>query len=375
MPDRVIVVGAGLAGLRAAETLRREGYGGELILVGDEVHEPYDRPPLSKQHLSGKWDMDKVWLRREAGVELDLRLGLGATGLDAPAGTITLVDGTDLGFDGLVIATGATPRRLPGFDDAVVLRTLDDARALKAALVPGAKVAVIGAGFIGSEVAATATELGCHVTVVEVLPRPLARVFPPPIGDALAALHTDHGVTLRMGETVADPAELEADVVVLGLGVIPATDWLAGSGLTVDNGVVCDATCAALGGDGHIVAAGDVARWPNELFDGALMRIEHWTNAAEQAEAAARTLLGATEPFAPVPYFWSDLYDVKVQFVGVCSADDDFEVFEGSLADRKFVAGFGRNGRLVGALAFSMPRQLMKYRALVADRAAFAPAQ
>jgi NADPH-dependent 2,4-dienoyl-CoA reductase/sulfur reductase-like enzyme len=162
-------------------------------------------------------------------------------------------------------------------------------------------------------------------------------------------------------------------VVVVGIGVVPNTGWLAGSGLTIDNGVVCDEACAALGSDGSVVAAGDVARWPNGLFDGQLMRVEHWTNAAEQAEAAARTLLGSRESFSPVPYFWSDQYDVKIQFVGTASPDDDFEVLEGDLAGRRFVAGFGRAGRLVGALAFSMPRQLMRYRALVAERAAFPP--
>jgi NADPH-dependent 2,4-dienoyl-CoA reductase/sulfur reductase-like enzyme len=204
-----------------------------------------------------------------------------------------------------------------------------------------------------------------------VLPRPLARVFPQAVGDALADLHRDHGVELRLGESVASADELDADVVVVGIGVVPNTEWLGGSKLTIDNGVVCDETCAAVGGDGRVVAAGDVARWPNALFDGQLMRVEHWTNAAEQAEAAARTLLGNAEPFAPVPYFWSDQYDVKIQFVGIAGSDDDFRVLEGSLAERKFVAGFGREGRLVGALAFSMPRQLMRYRAAIAERAPF----
>jgi NADPH-dependent 2,4-dienoyl-CoA reductase/sulfur reductase-like enzyme len=342
-----------------------------LTLLGDELHEPYDRPPLSKQYLSGKWDMDRVWLRREEGLDFDMRLGVAATGLDVEAGVVTLDDGTALPFDGLVIATGASPRTLPGFEDAIVLRTLDDCRRLQHSLKPRARVAVIGAGFIGSEVAATARELGCEVTIVEVLPRPLARVFPAVIGDVLADLHRQHGVTLRLGETVASADELDADVVVVGIGVAPSTGWLIGSSLTLDNGVVCDATCAALGGGGRVVAAGDVARWPNALFDDELMRVEHWTNAAEQAEAAARTLLGARERFMPVPYFWSDQYDVKIQFVGTCAADDELEVFEGSLEDRKFVAGFGRGGRLVGALALSMPRQLMRYRVAIAERSPF----
>ena len=281
-----------MAGLRAAETLRRDGFGGELILLGDEPHRPYDRPPLSKQYLAGTWDMDRVWLRVEEGVDFDLRLGVAAVGLDVAAGEVALDGGERLAFDGLVIATGASPRTLPGFDDAVVLRTLDDARRLKESLKPGAKVAVVGAGFIGLEVASTAVALGCETTVIEVLPRPLARVFPEPVGDVLADLHRAHGVSLRLGEGVSSAAELDADVVVVGIGVAPGTAWLEGSELQLDNGVVCDETCAALGGDGQIVAAGDVARWPNPLFDGQLMRVEHWTNAAEQAEAAAHTLLG-----------------------------------------------------------------------------------
>ena len=369
----MVVVGAGLAGLRAAETLRREGFDGELVLLGDEQHQPYDRPPLSKQYLSGKWDMDRVWLRREDGADIVVRLGVAARSLDIGGRTLTLDGDEELRYDGLVIAGGASPRTIPGFDNAHVLRTLDDSRRLGAALAARPHVAVIGAGFIGSEVAATARELGCEVTVIEALPLPLARVFPPAIGEVLAQLHRDNGVALRLNHLIAGPESIDADVVVIGIGVAPNTGWLAESGLTIDNGVVCDETCAALGGDGAVVAAGDIARWPNALFDGQLMRIEHWTNAAEQAEAAARTLLGRREPFAPVPYFWSDQYDTKIQFVGTATPDDEFEVLEGDLEARKFVAGFGRNGRLIGALAFSMPRQLMRYRALVAERAPFPP--
>jgi NADPH-dependent 2,4-dienoyl-CoA reductase/sulfur reductase-like enzyme len=316
--------------------------------------------------------MDRVTLRMEEGLDVDLRLGVAATALDLASRALTLADGVELTFDGLVIATGASPRTLPGFEDAFVLRTLDDSRQLRAALQPGARVAVIGAGFIGSEVAATAVQLGCQATIVEVLPRPLARVFPEAIGDLLAGVHRDHGVELRLGETVGRE-DLDADVVVVGIGVAPNTAWLEGSGLTIDNGVVCDERCLAVGSNGRVAAAGDVARWPNALFDDALMRVEHWTNAAEQAEAAAHALVGAGEPFAPVPYFWSDQYDVKIQFVGVAAPTDEFVVLDGALEDRKFVGGFGRDGRLVGALGFSMPRQLMKYRALVADRAPFPP--
>jgi 3-phenylpropionate/trans-cinnamate dioxygenase ferredoxin reductase subunit len=223
--------------------------------------------------------------------------------------------------------------------------------------------------------------------VLEALPSPMVRGLGPMLGDALGALHRDHGVDLRVNAGVAgfdadasgrvarvllaDGGSIEADVVVVGVGVVPATDWLAGSGLTIDNGVVCDETCLAAPG---IVAAGDVARWPNRVFDGELMRLEHWTNAAEQGVVAAKRLLATdeeAEPFAPVPFVWSDQYDVKIQVAGHVRGDDEMEIVDGSIEDRKFVAVFGRAGRLVGAVAFSRPRLLMQYRRMVLERASF----
>jgi NADPH-dependent 2,4-dienoyl-CoA reductase/sulfur reductase-like enzyme len=390
----VVVVGASLAGLRAAETLRREGFDGRVVLVGAEDRLPYDRPPLSKELLAGEAQPDDLALRRRPyeELDLDLRLGVRAESLDLSSREVTLDDGVHVPFDGLVIATGAAPRVLPGtpdLDGVSVLRTLDDALAIRERLDGGPKVVVIGAGFIGSEVAATCRLRGLDVTVLEALPAPLVRGLGPVLGAVCGELHRDHGVDLRLGVGVAgiegdehvervrldDGATLDADLVVVGVGVAPVTGWLEGSGLTLDNGVVCDETLLAAPG---VVAAGDVARWPNPMFDGELMRLEHWTNASEQGVAAACRLLygdGAGPPaFAPVPFVWSDQYDRKIQTVGHFRGDDEMEVVHGSLEARRFTAIFGRDGRLVGALGFSMPAKVMGYRRMIEERATFAEA-
>ena len=268
-----------------------------------------------------------------------------------------------------------------------MLRNLDDSLAIRSQLDRSPRVVVVGAGFIGAEVAAACRRRHLETTVLEALPSPMVRGLGPTLGDVLGGLHRDHGVDLRLNAGVAgfegDGAGrvgrvllaggevVEADVVVVGVGVGPETGWLESSGLTIDNGVVCDATCLAAPG---IVAAGDVARWPNPLFDGELMRLEHWTNAAEQGVVAAKRLLvgdDEAEPFAPVPFVWSDQYDVKIQVAGHVRGDDDLEIVDGSIEERKFVAIFGRAGRLVGAVAFSRPRQLMQYRRMVQERATF----
>ena len=390
-PRTIVVVGASLAGLRAAETLRREGYEDRLVLVGAEPHLPYDRPPLSKELLAGEWEPEQIALRKQPydDLDLDLRLGRRATGLDVDGRVVELDGGGEsLPFDGLVVATGARPRTLPdtpALDGIFVLRTLDDCLDLRARLERRPRVVVIGAGFIGSEVAATCRGRGLEVTVLEMLATPLERAVGPVVGDACGRLHRDHGVDLRCGVKVAgfegaarvervrlaDGSAIDADVVVVGVGVVPETRWLEGCGLELDDGVVCDETCLAAP---SIVAAGDVARWPNPLFDGERMRVEHWTNATEQGVAAARRLLvddRAAEAFAPVPFVWSDQYDVKIQVVGSIRGDDEVAVADGSLDDHRFVALFGRGGRLVGALGFSRPRIVMQYRKLIAGRASW----
>ena len=386
----IAVAGASLAGLRAVETLRREGFDGRLVLIGAEPHLPYDRPPLSKQLLRGEWEPDKIALRRADydELDLDLRLGTRATALDPGARRVTLDDGSQLEYDGLVIATGAAPRVLRGTPDLEgihLLRTLDDALAIRDALGREPRVCVVGAGFIGAEVAASARSLGLEVSMVDPLPVPCQRGVGAQMGELLADLHRDHGVALHLGVGVegfeggqrvarvrlADGRALDADLVVIGIGVAPETSWLASSGLKLEDGVVCDATCAT--DAPGVVAAGDVARWFNPLFDEA-MRVEHWTNAVEQGVHAARRLLAgpeAAQPFAPVPMFWSDQYDRKIQFAGHARPDDEVVVAAGDPAERRFVALYGREGRLVGALAWNRARDLVALRRMMAERVSF----
>jgi len=387
-----VVVGASLAGFRAAEELRTAGHDGPITVVGDEPHAPYERPPLSKQVLAGTQPPAATAIHPATGsiddLALDFRLGASATGLDLAARTVLLGGGDRLPYDGLVIATGASARRLPGTDHLAgvhTLRTLDDCLALRAEL-EGAprRVAVVGAGFIGAEVAATCRGMGLDVSLIEALPVPLERGLGPQMGAVMADLHRDHGVDVRLGVGVVridgeeraervrltDGTVLDVDVVVVGIGVTPNTDWLEGSGLTLDNGVVCDETCLAAPG---VVAAGDVARWPNATFD-EVMRVEHWDNAIAMGAHAARTLLAGpegAEAFAPVPWFWSDQYDRKVQLAGRAGADDDVEVVSGSVEERRFVAFYGRSGRVVGVLGMNQPAKVARWRSLVEQRTAW----
>lgn len=386
MERGAVVVGASLAGLRAVETLRAEGFDGPVTLIGKEDRLPYDRPPLSKEVLRGEMEPAKTALRAEEkydDLDLDLRLGQGAVSLDLTTREVELEGGERVSYELLVIATGATPRTIAtGLDGVLVLRTLDDCLVLSRLLDLRARVVVVGAGFIGSEVAASCRARGVEVTVLEALPVPLVRALGPEMGEALAVLHRDHGVDLRCGVGVddfegsgrvervllTDGTKVDADVVVVGIGVAPVTGWLRGAGLKLDDGVVCDSMCAA--GAPGVVAAGDVARWHNPLYD-EVMRVEHWDNANQQGRAAARTLLGKGEPFAPVPYFWSDQYDRKIQFVGRAAPYDEVRVVHGSVDERAFLALYRRGARVSGALAMNRPRLLMSYRNLIAERASF----
>ena len=393
MRDSVTIVGASLAGLRAAETLRRDGFGGRISLIGDEPHVPYDRPPLSKQLLAGDWEIDRISLsptERMADLDLDLRLGQRATALDVASHTVD-IEGTTEEYDGLLIATGASCRTLPGTEGIAgvhTLRTLDDSIAIRDALRSGPRrVVVVGAGFIGAEVAATALGYGLPVTMVEALPVPMGRVLGDTVGDIVAGVHVDNGVDLRCGVGVdevcgtdrvesvrlSDGTVVEADLVVVGIGVVPNTGWLQGSGLALDDGVVCDETCLAAP---DVTAAGDVARWPNPRY-GEVMRVEHWDNAVEQGAHAARRLMLTDEeavPFTPVPWFWSDQYDRKVQLAGRPRPDDEVALVDGSFEERRFAVIYGREGLLTAVFGMNRPRQVMQFKGLLQRGASWSEA-
>jgi NADPH-dependent 2,4-dienoyl-CoA reductase/sulfur reductase-like enzyme len=386
----IVVVGGSLAGIRSAEALRRRGYEGRLVFVGKEPERPYDRPPLSKEFLKGERELDKIQLTKPENfdaLELDLRLGKAASALEPGEKTVVLDDGERIAYDGLVIATGAAARPMPGTPDLAgihTLRTLGDSLAIRSALESNPRVAVVGAGFIGAEVAASCRQRGLEVTMIEALPSPMARVLNPKVGGVCADAHRDEGVDVRLGVGVealegdtriervrlADGSVVDADLVVVGIGAIPSTGWLESSGLEINNGVVCDATCATKA-DG-VVAAGDVARWYHEGY-GEPVRIEHWTNAVEQADAVAARLLDGPDvpPFSPVPFVWSDQFALKIQAAGTIRPDDELYVAHGSLEERRFVALFGRGGKLTGALAMNRVRQLMGYRRMMRENASF----
>lgn len=380
--NRVVVVGASAAGLAAVETLRREGFEGDVTLIGDEPHAPYDRPPLSKQILSRAWQEDRLPLRSDedlSALNVELRLGTKAIGLDTLARTVKTASGEALPYDGLIVATGVRPRALPTARGHL-LRTLDDALKLRSRLEPGRHLLVVGAGFLGAEAAAAARGIGCRVTLVEPAPVPLAHAVGEDVGRMLSTLHSEHGVDLRTGTGVAEVTDegvrlvggevIEADEVLVSVGSVPNTDWLEGSGLRLDDGLVCDEYCSA--GPG-VYAAGDVARWYNPLF-GTSMRVEHRTHAAEQGMAAARNLLRGPQgrPFAPVPYFWSDQYDMKLQAYGYLRGHDEGTLVEGDLAERRFIVAYRTGDRLTGVIAAGVPpRTLRAWRQAIARGAAW----
>ena len=391
---RIIVVGASAGGLSVAEALRRAGHEGTITLVGDEPRMPYDRPPLSKQLLSGKWTPSRLALRSEADIRalgLELRLAVPASALDLARQVVTLADDTRVPYDALVIATGVRARRLPGTDGVTgvhTLRSLPDALALRDRLRPGRHLVIVGAGFVGAEVAATACGLGVRVTLLESGPMPLALAVGEEAGRFLTSLHQQHGVDIHTdaavteivhaggtvaGVRLADGTLVPADDVLVAIGSTPNTEWLAGSGLADRDGVGCDEYCAAADG---VYGVGDVARWYNPLF-GTAMRVEHRTNAAEQGLAVARNLLtpGARRPFAPVPYFWSEQYDTRFQAYGCLRDHDEALVLDAASADRRLLVAYRKDDRLVGVLAAgTSPKILRAWRALVAARTPWAAA-
>jgi len=391
----VVIVGASLAGLRAAQALRKRGFDGRVVMIGAEVHVPYDRPPLSKQLLAGEWPAEKLFFHtreKHDALELEYHLGSAARSLDVREREVTLESGEKISYDGLVIATGAGPQLLPnpqGLTGIYVLRTLDDALAVAAQLKHKPRVAIVGAGFIGLEVAASCRKLGIDVTVIEPQQWPLLSLLGQPIATSIHALHADHGVTFHLGTRVRelqgaghlerivleDGTLIASDLIVAGIGVVPATQWLASSGVTLSNGVLCDATLAT--NVPNIVAAGDVVSWPNAAMEGQVMRVEHWSNAAEQGQAAAARLLdGPTAaPYQHLPYFWSDQYDRKYQSTGRPRSGDVLEVVKGQLHQPSFAALFGRDGRFVSVLTSNAPGVFMRARKLLAQGASFEEAK
>lgn len=376
----VVIVGAGLAAVRAAEELRQSGYDGELLVVGDETHLPYDRPPLSKDVVRGEND-DTTLRPREFFDEqrIDLRLGSAATGLDRAARRLRLADGSEIAYGELIVATGLTPRRIPGLPDLAgvhVLRSIDDSRALRADLGEGKRALVVGAGFIGCELAASMRGRGMDVVLVEPQPAPLASVLGEQVGALVGRMHTEAGVDVRAGvglvsltgdghvsgAVLSDGTELDVDVVAVGIGSVPVTGWLEGSGIELDNGVVCDATGRT--GDPHVWAIGDVAAWHHD--EGGHKRVEHWSNAGDQAKILAGALTGTGDPNAPtqVPYFWSDQYDLKIQALGTVSATDDVHVVKDD--GRKFVVYYSRGGALTAVVGAGSAGAVMKMRAKIA---------
>lgn len=392
--EHLVVVGASLTGLRAVESARATGWSGRVTMIGAEPHLPYDRPPLSKAALaSGAAEMSpfrtETELRDDLGV--DLALGAPATGLDPQARTVT-VDDRQIGYDALIVATGATPRALPGtkrVSGVQSLRSLDDTRGVRVALDNGARIVVIGAGFIGAEVASAARARGLPVTIVEQAEVPLARSLGVVPGEICADLHHSAGTGLRLGVGVTDllsesgavrgvrlddGTTIPADLVVVGIGVTPATGWLAGSGMRLhdrDGGVLCDATLAT--SVPGVWAAGDIAHLPFALFDGDLMRLEHWTNAAEHGALAARNALGdgPAEPHRSIPYFWSDWYGHRLQFVGTPRADEVHVV--GPHGPGGFTL-YRRGDRLVGAFTIDRRGDIMKFRRRIAERGSWTEA-
>lgn len=389
---RVAIVGASLAGLSAAEHLRKQGFDGTITMIGEEKWLPYDRPPLSKHLLKGTWDAARTQLRStEAleGLDLGWRLGQAAVSLDPGARQVVLADGSTVAYDAVLVATGTTPRWLPNPQDLSgvhTLRTLDDALAIRAALDEEPRVAVVGGGFIGAEVAAEARRRGLTVTMIEALPVPLSRGLGYAMGQVCAEMHLRAGVDVRCGVTVSafqgddgrldrvvlsDGTVVHADLAVVGIGSVPAVDWLSSSGLELDNGVVCDQYCRA--GAPGVYAAGDVARWPNELF-GVHARVEHWTNAREQAFAAVGTMLadhgsGEHASYTPVPYVWSDQYESRIQVAGHPSPQlDAVQVVHRDTAKDSIVALYREADTLVGALAINAPRLFLPYRRMIASR-------
>jgi NADPH-dependent 2,4-dienoyl-CoA reductase/sulfur reductase-like enzyme len=384
---KIVVVGGSLAGVHAAESLRDRGYDGELTIVSSEGQLPYDRPPLSKEALMEGLDHERLLLHDAAWYaeqNITVLLNDPAVRLDTDRRELGLLSGTALAYDGLVIATGSRARRVRTGEDGPmvhVIRTSDDARALRPHLQAGRHLVIAGGGFIGLEVAAAARQLGLRVTIIEGAPVPLARAFSDVIGSWYRDLHERNGVSFLCGLSLesidrtpedgvrvhlSDGTVVDGDLIVAGIGAEPAVEWLEGSGVSVGNGIICEADLSTT--VPGVVAAGDVARWYNAIFDEE-MRNEHWSNAVDQGRHAAGTLLGGNDAFLTVPYFWSDQYDARMRFVGRAGAAEHVHIEH--MSDDRLIVLFGRDGLLRGAVCVNAPRQLAGYRMAIRDNASW----
>jgi len=373
MAQRVVVVGAGLGGLRAAEALRRQNV--DVTVIGDEAYLPYNRPPLSKEALKGGVDLDGLYFRRKVD-DIDWRLGSAVTGCSLADRTVE-AGGDTYAFDGLVIASGIRPRHLPvPGPQPEVLRTVDDAQRLRERLTPGTRLLIVGAGFIGCEVAATARGLGCEVTVTAYDSQPMVRPLGEQLGAAMRAHHETHGVRFHLGVgvaefhddgvTLADGMRLTADVVLEAVGSVANTEWLEGNSLDLSDGVLTDKLLRAVGTDAPVVAVGDIARFPNPLFDDVPRRVEHWNMPTETGKRAGLTLAAILRgeetdgEFRPMPSFWSDQYDYSLQSYGMPGLG------EARLVDGEWsgdcIVEYRRDDELVGVIGVNRTAEVTRYR-------------
>ncbi|MFG1609534.1 NAD(P)/FAD-dependent oxidoreductase [Actinoplanes sp. NPDC049265] len=380
----ILVVGASASGLSVVEALRRNDFAGRIGLVGEEPQLPYDRPPLSKQVLAGEWVPERTALRQPEQVralDVELRLGQRATGVDLENHAVDLADGSRIRYDTLVVATGLTPRQLPGqqgLHGVHQIHKLDDSLALRQELLTARQVAVIGAGVLGCEIAATARGLGREVTLIDPATTPMFRQIGPWLGGLVGEMQTRQGVRLLTntsvlgleseqgrvtGVRVGRNTVVPADVVVVAIGGVPATGWLASSGLRIENGVVCDSQCRAAA---DVYAVGDVASFHHVDYD-TRMRLENRTNATEQGIFVAAAIAGSDRPYRPVPYFWTDQYENRIQVHGIVPPDAAVRVVEGLPADDKFVAVAESKGRVAAAIGWNHPRGVRSLRPLVLD--------
>ena len=390
MSPTFVIIGASLAGGTAAAALRQDGFEGDVILVGEEPHPPYERPPLSKQYLRGEAPFEKALVRPAGFYEdnrIDTRFGVAATRVDPAARTVDLTTGGSIHYDKLLITTGVRNRRvaIPGVDlpNIFSLRSVGDADVIRNQIAPGRKVAVIGMGFIGCEVAASLRQKGMEVACIDPAPTPLFRVLGEEVGQVISAIHHEHGVETVFNDVVTGfegqgrvervvtkgGRRIDCDLAIVGVGVEPVVDFVTGSGLDISNGILVDEYCET--NIPGIHAAGDVANHYHPVF-GTRMRVEHWQNAMQQGAAAARTMLGKRQPYAPVHWFWSDQYDVNLQYAGFHQTPDRL-VVRGSLEARDFVAFYLNQGRIDAVVALNRGKDVRRVMPLIQARVAVDP--